>query len=114
MIDEFLISLKTSMEQFSSELHHGALFHPKGLEGKKLTGKVFPKIARNMARELDLGLTEEYTNYMPYPSVYGLNKYSRVDFVFRKGQKPEIFFELESLDRAQLYLFWEYRRMWEN
>lgn len=114
MIDEFLISLKTSLERHSRELKQGALFHPKGLEGKKLTGNIFPKIANNLAGGMGLRLEKEVSNPMPIPSVYECGKRQIVDYVFLKGQKAEIFLELESLDRAQLYLFWEHKGIPEN
>jgi hypothetical protein len=114
VIEEFLAGLKTSMEQHSRELKHGALFHPKGLEGKKLTGTIFPKIASNLAGGLGLRLEKEISNPMPKPSVYKCGKRQIVDYVFRKGRKTEIFLELESLDRAQLYLFWEHEGISEK
>ena len=109
MIEHFLKSLKTSLEQHSRELKRGALFHREGLEDKKLTGKIFPKIAMHLAGEMGLRLREEVSNPMPHPNVYECGKRQVVDYVFRRGRKVEIFLELESLDRAQLYLFWEHK-----
>jgi hypothetical protein len=109
MIEDFLESLKTSMEHYSKELKKGVLFEPEGLKGNKLTRKTFPKVSKRMAKEMGLRLEKEVSNQMPLPSIYMCGKRQMVDYVFRKGRKAEIFLELESLDRAQLYLFWEHK-----
>ena len=114
MIYEFLAGLKTSMEQHSRELKHGALFHPEGLKGKKFTGDIFPKIASNLADGMRLRLEKEVSNPMPPPDVYECGNRQIVDYVLRKGRKAEFFLELESLDRAQLYLFWEHKGISEE
>ena len=114
MIEDFLQSLKTSMEHYSRELGKGALFEPEGLKGSKLTRKTFPKVPKRIAEEMGFRLEKEVTNQMPLPSIYKCGKRQIIDYVFREGRKTEIFLELESLDRSQLYLFWEHKQLSEK
>ncbi len=102
-IDDFFSKLKESIEAHSADLKKGKLFGPKYLKDKIFSGK-FQKVAQTLERKLSLEMRKEIKNLMPKPEdLYGL--YQRVDYVYFKNQKQYIFLELETLDRAQLYLF---------
>jgi len=112
MIQNIFMKLKEAMEQHSRILKSGRAFLPEGLEGKALTREVFPKIVGTLASKLKLDLRKEVRNYMPgnYYKDYGV-EYQIIDFVFKMDDKDMIFFELESLDRSQIYLFRDYNDM---
>jgi hypothetical protein len=113
-INEFFTKLKESIENHANELKQGELFLPKYLEGKSLTQGVFPKIANALGSALNLGIIHEYCNNMPPPAEYECGNYQIVDYVLNKDSNPHFFLELESLDRAQLYLFREHEGVTEE
>ncbi|MBV6341538.1 hypothetical protein [Candidatus Magnetobacterium casense] len=115
-IQLFFKYLKESMEEHSEILERGEAFGPHNLKGGRFVKEVFPSIAMTLLNkypfkisELKNGIDAEYTNYMP--KGYDVGHRQRVDYVFyeneekRTEKNPMYFFEIESLDRAQLYLF---------
>ncbi len=100
----FFTALKESMEFHTSSLHHGEVFHPKYLKKRKFTKDIFPKVAHALAKRLELPIDEEVTNPFPEDIEVGWNR-QIVDYVIGNPKRPRYFLELESLDRAQLYLF---------
>lgn len=102
-MEEFVSKLKESMEEHSGLLKSGQLFLPEYLKGKRFTNNFGP-ILEAVAKKLGLDSPKkEFSN--TFPSEYKLPN-QRVDFAFLdKTGKPIVFFELESLDRSQLYLF---------
>lgn len=103
-MDEFFTKLKESIETHSSDLKKGELFKPSALKNKVFSN-IFQKVAQTLGKRLNLEMHQEVTNRMPKPAEdYG--SYQRVDYVYLKSRtQPHFFLELESLDRAQLYLF---------
>lgn len=106
-IAEFLTKLKESIEHHARELRRGDLFLPEYLTRNAFTKGVFPKIADALASALDLEIAREHRNYMPPPKEYECGTYQRVDYVLGQSSAPKFFLELESLDRSQLYTFWD-------
>ena len=103
MVDEFFIALKQAIEDTPS-LKRGAAFLPDYLPGKKLTGMRFRPVVQKLRRSLGVTVGEQFHN--PFPPEYGTGfKSQRVDYVLCKGGTPQIFLELESLDRAQVSTF---------
>jgi hypothetical protein len=109
MINTFFTKLKKSMEVHSKELKNGKVFDPEFLKGKKLSSKLFRKVAETLRELTDSDVAFEVTNKMP--KGYGIGKNQRVDYVYRKNGKDKLYLELETLDRAQLYLFWEHKKL---
>lgn len=102
VIEEFHLRLKESIEAHSDLLKKGELFLPMYLKGKEFVGK-FKNVAGEVSRTMEYRLQSEVTNR--FPSAYESNP-QRVDYVFSaENGKPTLFLELESLDRAQMYLF---------
>lgn len=112
MVNTFFAGMKKSMEAHSKELKKGKAFDPEFLSGKKLSSKLFKKVATTLGDMTDLKVDFEITNKMP--EGYGLGRYQRVDYVYSKNGRDKIYLELETLDRAQLYLFWEHKKLREN
>ena len=100
----FFSTLKKSMEFHASSLHYGEVFHPKYLKKRKFTKYIFPNIAHTLAKRLVLPIHEEVANSFPEDLEVGWKR-QIVDYVIGNPKRPRYFFELESLDRAQLYLF---------
>jgi len=113
MIEDFFIRLKENMESHSRLLKGGKLFLPEYLEGRIFT-KTFPPVVHSLAKSLDLDCTEEVTNEMPDNRIYECGDRQRVDFVLEKSGELLFFLELESMDRSQLWTFWEYEEMDEE
>lgn len=102
-IDEFFVELKESIEAHSIDLKRGKLFDPEYLKGKVFS-QSFKKVAKTLSKRLALKMRIEVRNIMPKPKeLFG--SYQIVDFVYYDGDKTHFFLEMESLDRAQLYLF---------
>jgi len=102
-IEEFTKRLGVAMERHSALLKGGDLFLPEYLRGKVFVNS-FDAVAESLAADLGLDLKTEYTN--KFPEEYEIRRPERVDYVFfTKQRKPWLFLELESLNRAQMYLF---------
>ena len=114
MIHEFFFNLKRSMESHARELKRGKLFLPEYLKGKVLTQRVFRKVVKRLASALNLEFGREYCNSMPAPSEYDCGERQLVDYVLCRSDQLLFFLELESLDRAQLYLFREHEAITEE
>jgi hypothetical protein len=61
-------------------------------------------VAQHLANQLRLTLTKELPHKFPDELDIGCKR-QFVDYVFGDPDHPLYYFELESLDRAQLYLF---------
>jgi hypothetical protein len=109
MINTFFIKMKESMEAHSKELKNGKVFDPKFLKRKKLSSKLFKKVAKTLGDLMDLEVDFEVTNKMPKD--YGIGNSQRVDYVYRKNGKDRLYLELETLNRAQLNLCWEHKKL---
>lgn len=105
MINRFFTGLKESIEEHSKDLKNGDAFLPQYLKKSRLTKTIFPKVVRTLSNKLNLEEpSTEINNSMP--EGFGFQgKRQRVDYVFYNAKKPKLFFEVESLDRAQLYTF---------
>ncbi|MBF0564515.1 MAG: hypothetical protein HQK89_04675 [Nitrospirae bacterium] len=114
---EFLNKLKESIEDNSKVLMRGELFNPEYLRGHQFVN-TFDKVAKTLKNKIDPDakptnliwqLEQEVNNFMP--EGYDIGRRQRIDYVFyrnqydRVNQKPTFYFELESLDRSQLYVF---------
>lgn len=103
-IDSFFRALKESIEDCSTELQNGKLFGPEYLKGKVFSNN-FQKVAETIGNKLSLNVRSEHRNTMPEP-VDHYGHWQQVDFAYsEKSSDLCIYLELETLDRAQLYLF---------
>ncbi len=103
-MNSFFSALIKSMESHASSLRCGAVFHPRYLNKRKFTKDIFPKVARTLANRLELPINAEIANHFPKDLEVGWNR-QIVDYVIGDLKRPRYFLELESIDRAQLYLF---------
>ncbi len=101
-IEQFYGNLKLSIEENSPLLRHGQLFLPEYLRGRVFT-KAFKHVADTLARNLGLVLETEVTN--EFSEEYKIDSVQKIDYVFQGAQRPFVYFELESLDGAQLMKF---------
>lgn len=103
-MDRFFSALKKSLESNSHRLQKGRAFLPAYLKQGRFTKKAFPPIARDLSKRLRLTYQKEVRN--PFSSSLDMwLPYQCVDHVLGDLEHPKYFFEVESLDRAQLYLF---------
>jgi len=110
-IKTIFLALKQSLEEHAHTLRYGKLFLPQGLKRKKFTKEAFPKVINTFSSKLKLEVESEVSN--PMPDGYNLNP-QKVDYVFTDDNHNSIFFELESLDRSQIYLFRDYNGIDED
>lgn len=103
-MERFFVALRTSLEAHSSRLKRGEIFLPSYLKGRNFTKKAFPPVARDLARRLRLQCRFEVRNSFSKALEMWV-RYQQVDYSFGDPAYPKYFFEIESLDRAQLYLF---------
>lgn len=103
-MDRFFSALKNSLEANSKRLLRGRIFLPAYLKKRRFTKYESPRFARQVANRLSLRIEEEISN--PFSQEFEMGwKRQMVDFVIGDPSRPRYFFEVESLDRAQLYLF---------
>jgi hypothetical protein len=102
-MNKLFLALRESFENNSKLLQNGKVFHPSYLKEKKFTKSIFPKIAHDLQKRLKLHIDREVSN--KFPNDFKVYKRQIVDYVFGDPQHPKFFLELESIDRAQLYLF---------
>jgi hypothetical protein len=102
-VPRFFDALKRSIES-SPFLGRGKAFEPAHLKGWKLS-KSFRKVMRPLAKRMGLPFHEEISN--GFPTVYQCGHRQIVDYVLGSLEEPVFYCELETLDRAQLYLFWD-------
>ncbi len=103
-MNKLFFALRESFEKNSKLLQDGKVFHPSYLKKQKFTKHIFPQIVKDIRKRLDIDVKKEVDN--PFPDVFELETTrQRVDYVFGNLQHPKFFLELESIDRAQLYLF---------
>ena len=95
--------LRKSLEANSVRLKGGRAFLPGFLEKRKLVNRIFPPVAKRLARRSRMFLRKEVGN--AFPDDWEVGKRQIVDYVLGDPGHPLYFFELESIDRAQLYLF---------
>ena len=79
----------------------GKLLLPEGLVGKKLI-KAFSPAVEKAAKDMGLRIAKEVANSM-------CGRRQIVDYVLYENESSIMFVELESLDRAQLYLFRDHK-----
>ena|SRR2546425_4924272 len=103
-IEEFAKKLTKSMEEYSPQLKNGIVFLPEFLKGGQLEN-IFAPVTDALAKKLGLERPKRRLANKFLEDIYGAGKRQIVDFVFTENGRPIIFFELESLDRSQLYLF---------
>jgi len=103
LIPDFVTALRKSLES-AKFLSKGNAFRPAHLKQWKLS-KGFVKVMATLAKRLRVPLHERVSN--EFPSVYGCGRRQIVDYVLGPREHPIIYCELETLDRAQLYLFWD-------
>ena len=102
-MQDFFTALRQSLEANSRRLKAGKAFLPEYLKQRKLVNECFPPVARMVAKKLNLPLKEQVSN--SFPEEWKIWKRQIVDHVLGNPKHPHYHFELESLDRAQLYLF---------
>jgi len=100
----FFTALRESLELNSKLLQCGKVFHPSYLKRQKFTKNIFPRIAKNIEKKLEMTFEREVINRFPDDFEVGV-KWQMVDYVFGDSRQPKYFLELESIDRAQLNLF---------
>jgi hypothetical protein len=103
LVPRLFTELRRSIET-SAFLRGGQAFLPADLKRWRLS-KGFSRVIRPVARPLGLRFKEQQSN--PFPSEYRCGHRQIVDYVFKDAKRPLIYCELETLDRAQLYLFWD-------
>ena len=103
-MDKFFNALSGSLVSSSARLRRGKVFLPAYLKKRALTDQVFPPVARQIARRLRLNLDEQIANNFPDDYEVGFKR-QVADYVFSSKGRCQYYLELESLDRAQLYLF---------
>ncbi len=103
-VKKFLSALKKSLESNSRRLQKGQAFLPSHLKHGRFTKNIFPDIARDLSKRLNLTYQREVRNKFS-PDLDMWLPYQCVDHVFGDPERPKYFFEVESLDRSQLYLF---------
>ena len=103
LIPKFVSALRESLES-ARFLSRGKAFLPAHLKGWKLS-KGFVKVMKPLAKRLRLDFCQQVANR--FPSVYECGSRQVVDYVLGPREHPVIYCELETLDRAQLYLFWD-------
>lgn len=103
-IEEFAKKLTKSMEEHSPQLKKGKVFLPEFLKGGQLEN-TFNPVTDALAKKLGLEQPKRHLWNKFLEDIYDAGKGQIVDFVFMENGGPIIFFELESLDRSQLYLF---------
>jgi hypothetical protein len=103
MIDQFFGELARAIEQ-EPGLMRGAVFLPEYLKGKRLSATGFRAIATAVGGALGMEVREQYRNEFPPEYETGYHR-QFVDYAYLVNDVPQVFLELESLDRAQLYLF---------
>ena len=103
LIPDFVTALRESVES-AKFLRKGNAFLPADLKRWKLS-KSFGKVMVALAKRLRLPLEEQVANTCP--SVYKCGSRQIVDYVLGPRERPVIYCELETLNRAQLYLFWD-------
>lgn len=101
-VDDFVAKLKVSMENHSADLKQGEVFLPKYLRGRQLEN-TFAPVIESLARDSGFSLGRAWPN--KFLELYEVGTRQIVDFCLIKNERPLIFFELESLDRSQIYLF---------
>lgn len=74
------------------------------LTGKKFSDRAFTPVVRRVGRALGLTVREQVNNEFPPAYETGYRR-QLVDYALYGNATPEIFLELESLDRAQLTTF---------
>jgi len=102
-MERFFLALQRSLESHPSILN-GKCFLPAYLKNRRLTDGVFPSVARDIARRLNLTLKKEVNNAFAPDLAIGFKR-QRLNNVYGRPEKPKYFFEVESLNRAQLCLF---------
>ena len=103
-IEELVKKLAQCMEDHSLGLKKGRVFLPEFLKGGQLEN-TFAPVTGALAKKLGLEQPRRHITNKFLEDIYDSGKRQIVDFVFMENGKPLIFFELESLDRSQLYLF---------
>lgn len=102
-MDRFFSAISKSLIEHSRTLKCGKAFGPADLKKRKLTKYLFPPVVKSLARQLDLELHPEEKN--KFPKEFDVGKRQMVDYVIGDRNRPTYFLEVESLNRAQLYLF---------
>jgi hypothetical protein len=97
-MERFFLALRKSLES-NPIVQKGQCF----LQRRRLVNDVFPPIARQTGKRLNLRVHKEICN--AFPPDWNIGHRQMVDYVYGDVNDPEYFFEVESLDRAQLYLF---------
>src|SRR5882724_6772842 len=99
VVDPFVLHLKTSIEGTPC-LQRGEAFLPAGLKGSKFT-KQFTPVVFHLASKLGWSVQQE--RHISFPAEYKVWQSIRVDYSFytTDRDKPIIYLELETLDRAQ-------------
>lgn len=103
-IEELVKKLAQCMEDHSLGLEKGRVFLPESLKGGQLEN-IFAPVTGTLAKKVGLEQPRRHWANEFLEDIYRAGKRQLVDFVFMENSSPIIFFELESLDRSQLYLF---------
>jgi hypothetical protein len=108
-VSSFVRGLVRAVERAPS-LKRGDAFLPKHLKKWALSKTLFPPVMEALGTKLGWTLQPERT--VTFPKDYEVGKYMRVDYVLHEGnvEKPKLYVELETLDRAQLYNFLPHRK----
>lgn len=105
-MDIFFPALRRSIELHAKGMRRGQVFLPAYLKKSRFL-KLFQPVAGELANRLNLPFKPEVSN--PFQSELEVGwKRQMVDYVFGDLERPRYFLEVESLDRAQLYLFVPY------
>jgi hypothetical protein len=110
-VERLFVELRRAIEQ-SPSLRAGEAFLPRYLKGGQLSKHAFSPVVARLAKAMRMTLRKEVHN--PLRPEYECGRRQRVDYVLYADEGPTIFIELETLDRAQLYVFVDPERAEDN
>jgi hypothetical protein len=111
LVKKLSVEMRKAIEEAPS-LRRGEAFLPQYLKGRRLSKGAFSPVIARVAKALGMTLRKEVHN--PIPRVYECGHRQRVDYAFYVKDMPVVFLELETLDRAQLYVFVDSERVEDN
>ena len=110
-VERLFVGLRRAIEQ-SPSLSAGKAFLPQYLKRGRLSRRAFSPVVKRLAKAMNMTLRKEVHN--PLRPEYECGSRQRVDYVLDTDEGPAVFIELETLDRAQLYVFVDPARAEDN
>jgi hypothetical protein len=110
-VEKLFVELRRAIER-SPSLRRGEAFLPRYLKRGQLSKRAFSPVAARPAKAMRMSLRKEVHNALK--PEYECGSRQRVDYVLATDEGPAIFIELETLDRAQPYVFVDPERAEDN